>query len=129
MVSNIDVSNILTVSPIELAIFLVDNMTVKVPEYGLNNTINVHGEIEPLLPIVTNKISLCTELYIMVLAAKPPQSETKGNPEAKSVAEGLISKRDQIYRIIQTLESVRESISRMMTAASRNMQTTKFSGV
>lgn len=115
---NVNVTNILEISSLDLALWIVGNVTdIRLPEYGSNSTINIQQDIVPLLPKIANRIALMTECYILVVGATPTQSSVRSSTgtDIKAQTEILGRKKDLLYRCIQQLESMRETASRMIT--------------
>jgi hypothetical protein len=116
----VNVTNILDVPALDLALWAVNNLlNVQIPQPGPNHTLNVQGEIVPVLSQLANKQLLATELYVIVVGATPTQTSVRssGGSDVKMTAEVLSRKKDILYRVIQTLEAARETASRMITGA------------
>lgn len=117
---NINVTNILDVSALDLALWICDSvLQVRLPKPGPNHTLNVQSEVLPVMADLANKQLLLTELYVIVVGATPTQSSVRssGDTDAKGISEILGRKKDVIYRALQTLEAVRETASRMITGS------------
>lgn len=117
--TNINITTILQVTPSDLAHWVsTDALNDSVPTVGLNATLDLAQCIN-LLPTIGNKMSLCTELYAACVGDKAGWTIAKKNPDQKALAEtnvsALAAKIDILYRCIQTLESKKDIISRMMT--------------
>jgi hypothetical protein len=121
---NITVQNILQTQPLQLAEWVSQNLLdVRLPVPGSNSSLNVHTDVVPLLPVIANKMAVCTELYNMCIGAKAPWSVAKRISERKAEAENnvttLSAHIDILYRTIQTLDALRETASRMVTSANQ----------
>lgn len=117
--SDITIINILDVQPLEMSVWISQCLLdTKIPAYSANNTLNIEKDILPLLPIVTNKITLATEFYSIVIGASPTMTAVRNATDGgatKDISESLNKKKEILYRVIQTLESNRETLSRMIT--------------
>lgn len=125
--TNIDITNVLQTQPLELAMWASQNLLdIKVPVPGLNGTLNVATEIMPKLALITNRMSLATELYIICVGAKAPWTAAKKDPEQKAKADQIVTTLgahiDILYRCIQTLDANRETASRLITGANQQMR-------
>ena len=116
---NVNVTNVLDVSALDLALWVASNLDLRLPRPGPNHTLNVQQEIVPILADLANRQILMTELYVIVVGATPTATQTRvaGQVSAKEQAEVLGRKKDVLYRAIQTLEAVRETASRMITGS------------
>lgn len=117
---NVDITNVLGTNPYDLAQWLSINMlSTKLPVPGPNRVVNIATEIMPLMAVISNNILLTTELYNICVGAKAPWTILKKDPDKKVQAEGTITTLsahiDMLYRTLQTLESTRETASRLMT--------------
>ena len=113
----VDVTNVVDVSPIDLATWISsDILNVILPEFGPNITLAVNDVIE-LLPVISNKIAMTTEFYNHCVGAKSMLAGAKKHdktPVEPSLTY-MTSKVDMLYRTVQSLESLRETASRMLT--------------
>lgn len=130
---SLNVTNILHVTPLELANWISTDLLVnRIPAYSANNTLNIQGDILPMLPTITNNISLATEFYAIVVGASPTLTTVRNAVDGgltKDMAESLSKKKEMLYRAIQTLESNRETLSRMITCMNDiNRMSPKFGG-
>lgn len=118
---DVTVENVVTVTPLQLGQWLVKKvLNVRIPRVGPNNTINIEADLIPLMPTIANHIAVVTELFVVVVGATPTASylRSAGNIDTKAASEALSRKKDELYRTLQTLESLRETVSRMMTGIS-----------
>jgi len=121
-IPDVNITNILATDPADLAKWVATRLlNLRLPIPGPNHTLNLQGEILPILPAIANRISFATELYVQCAGAKPGWTKAKKNPDTKEAAEDALavlnSHMDCLYRAIQTLESQRESASRLITGA------------
>lgn len=119
---NVNITNVLSTDPIDLAQWIsVKLLNLRIPVPGPNNMLNIYGEVMPLIPMIANRISFATELYVQCAGAKPTYTKLKKDPATKSQAEDALavisSHLDMLYRAIQTLDAQRESASRMITGS------------
>jgi hypothetical protein len=117
MVNDVNILNVLSVSPLDMAMWLNTEIInkVKLPSVDANKTLDPNHDIMPLLPDLANKVAFVTELYCMCVAAKPLTVKISG-PEAASnplSSANIMAKIDMTYRAIQTLESMRETLISM----------------
>jgi len=116
---DVNITNILQVSPSELADWVSSNLlSVRLPTPGPNHTLNPQKDLVPLLPDIANRILVATELYITVVGAKPAWTIEKrnGNKEAAESAITVLSANiDLLHRSIQSLNTTYEAASRMLT--------------
>lgn len=120
-VVNITVENVLTVTPLQLARWISSEiLSIRLPLADVNSTLSITTDLVPLLPVISNRITLLTELFVIVVGATPPYTQvmSSGNKDMKALSEALGRKKDELYRSIQTMESMRETVSRMMTGLS-----------
>lgn len=120
-IPDVNIMNVLNTDPSSLAQWVaVKLLNIRLPMPGPNQMLNVN-EILPLMPMIANRISFATELYVQCAGAKPAYTKLKKNPDHKSEAEDCLaviaSHLDMLYRAIQTLEAQRESASRMITGS------------
>lgn len=130
---SVTVENVLDVTPLQLAKWIViDVLSLRLPAPSLNVTVHIESDLVPLLPVLANRIATVTELYVVVVGATPTQTtiRTSGGQDSKLVYESLSRKKDELYRTLQTLESMREAVSRMMTGiSSADKLSGRFSGM
>lgn len=124
---DITVLNVLNATPLELSEWVSEKLlNIQIPTFGLNSTVTVKADILPLLPHITNRITFATSLYSMCIAAKAVYSNQKkhGTAEEKALVADKIASLsaciDILYRSIQSLESQRETTSRLMTGLSKD---------
>lgn len=114
----ITILNVTTTDPMELGIWAATNLlNARLPIPGPNHSLNISGELVPLLAELANRQSFATELYVVVVGATPTQSSIRrtGETTTKELSESMNKRKDILYRTIQTLEAVRETASRMIT--------------
>jgi hypothetical protein len=119
---DVNVTNVLTVPPDKLAMWVRDNLlNVRLPIPGANHTLNPQTDIVPILPDIANRIVIATELYIIVVGAKPAWTIEKRTGDKDKAADAitvLSANVDLLHRTIQSLNTVYEAASRMMTGLS-----------
>ena len=122
---SINVTNIVDVPALDLSFWVATNLlNIRLPEYGANSTPNVRQEVVPLLPVLANRLAFATELYIVCLSAKAALNNDKKYSDAAKKAEAtqkliqISAHIEVLYRTIQTIDSLRETASRMMTGLS-----------
>ena len=122
----ITVMNVAKVSTLDLALWLSTKMLdMRLPIYGINSTPDIKGDLVPLLPVIANRLAVATELYIICTGVKAGLNTSKkiGAADEKADATSKLininAHIDILYRTIQTLESQRESASRMMTGLAK----------
>lgn len=118
--NEITIYNILQHSPLEVAQWVSANMlNVRIPQPGPTHTLDIQNELLPIIAQIANNIALCTDLHNICVGAKAPWTANKKNPDKKAEAETNITIMgahiDILYRTLQSLESMRESASRLMT--------------
>lgn len=114
----ITILNVTTTDPMELGIWAATNLlNVRLPQPGPNHTLNISGDLVPMLADLANRQSFATELYVVVVGATPTQSSIRrtGETTTKELSESMNKRKDILYRTIQTLEAIRETASRMIT--------------
>lgn len=114
----ITILNVTTTDPMELGVWAATNLlNARLPMPGPNHTLNISGELVPLLAELANRQSFATELYVVVVGATPTQSSIRrtGETTTKELSESMNKRKDILYRTIQTLEAIRETASRMIT--------------
>lgn len=115
---DITILNVTTTDPSELGVWAATNLlNVRLPMPGPNHTLNIAGELVPMLADLANRQSFATELYVTVVGATPTQSSIRrtGETTTKELGESMNKRKDILYRTIQTLEALRETASRMIT--------------
>jgi hypothetical protein len=116
---DINVLNVVDVPALDLAFWISANLLdVKIPQVDANSTVSIQGDLLPVLSAVAQRQIVATELYNVVVAVVPSQTSVKSSedgPTLKEIAHELNKKKDMLYRTIQTLESARETASRLMT--------------
>lgn len=113
----ITLENVIEATPLQLAKWLVKEiLSVRIPDIGPNSTLDVK-DLMPLMQNIANRIAVVTEFFVVVVGANPTASyvRSSNNLDTKAAAESLSRKKDELYRTLQTLESMRETVSRMMT--------------
>lgn len=119
---DVTVENVIQVTPLQVGQWLVKEvLNIRVPKVGPNNTVNIEADLIPLMPAIANRIAVVTELFVIVVGATPTASylRSAGSIDTKAASEALSRKKDELYRTLQTLESLRETVSRMMTGMSQ----------
>jgi len=115
---DITILNVTTTDPMELGVWAATNLlNVRLPMPGPNHTLNISGDLVPMLADLANRQSFATELYVVVVGATPTQSSIRrtGETTTKELSESMNKRKDILYRTIQTLEAIRETASRMIT--------------
>jgi hypothetical protein len=117
--ADINILNVLEISALDLAFWINSNlMNVRVPVVGMNTTVNIVEDILPVLSKLANSQIVATEFYNVVTSSVPSSNSVKSSDTSGGVKEmvhELNKKKDILYRTIQTLESARETASRLMT--------------
>lgn len=121
MANQVSVLNVLDVQPIDVAMWVSANaLNFKMPEPGPNSVYTLNTELVPLMAGISNRILFLTEMYVMVVGATPaydPKSK-----DGNSLNQDLNKKKDILYRALQSLESSRDTVGRMITATTQSIR-------
>jgi len=122
MIDNVNILNILEVTPLDLSIWLSSKIlnTVRIPVPNANQPLDINTDIMPLLPIIANHIMFITELYCNCMGAKP--LATKSTAEDPLSTININSKIDMLYRVIQSLEAARNTAVSIKSTAQMKSQ-------
>lgn len=120
-VNNVSLLNVLDVSPLDVSMWLGANILgIRVPESGPNTAQGINVSLVPLMSEVTNRILVVTEMYVIVVGATPPYDNKSKDGNAAS--QDLNKKKDVLYRTLQSMEATRDTIGRMITAATQSIR-------
>lgn len=121
--NQVTILNVLETKPLDLGIWVAQNiLNIRIPAPGPNYNLDIQHDVVPLLPDLANRQALVTELYVVVVGGTPTQTSVRTSDKAggvKELSEEMTRRKDILYRTIQTLEAMRETASRMITAAAQ----------
>jgi hypothetical protein len=122
MIDNVNILNILEVTPLDLSIWLSNSILsgVRIPVPNANQPLDINNDIMPLLPIIANHIMFITELYCCVMGSKP--LATKSTSEDPLSTTNINAKIDMLYRTIQSLEAARNTAVSIKSTAQLKSQ-------
>lgn len=121
MAHDVSLNNIIEVSSLDISLWLNTHiLSVRVPEPS-GATMNVTLELMPVMVTFTNNILLVTEMYVTIVGALPSY-DAKAAKEDKDVYQELKKKQDILYRSLQSLETARDTVGRMMTAVTQSIR-------
>ena len=123
----VTVLNITTLDPVNVAQWAGRNILgLRLPEPGPNVAVStITPRITELLAQIPNRMALASELHGIVSAALANQRVAKRfskDTDTENAITTLTALQEILYRAIQTLQTLYDGASRMLTAAAHQMK-------
>jgi hypothetical protein len=125
--SAVTILNILNIDPIELAQWVSYHLlNVKIPRPNANTSVStLMPQVQSLISDIPNKMCLATELYGVVIGAKANNQAVKRitkNTEVENAITLLGANEAILYRAIQTLQTLYDGASRLITIGDQQIR-------